>query len=138
MNILMSIIEKKLSIIGTNVEHNRYLFRALQHSIIGFLSIIGTPLHRTTHYHKDGHIHSTMLGGHIPSSTTTNKCLLRCVNTSTSIRIDRVCTTHAKKLQSGLNPDSPIHLPSRIQSGFRWIQLDFVGVWPQLSTYANA
>ena len=39
----------------------------------------------------------------------------------------------AIRTQSGLNPDSPIHLPSRIQSGFRWIQLDLVGVWPQLS-----
>ena len=39
---------------------------------------------------------------------------------------------------TGLNPDSTIHPPSRIRSGFRWIQLDFVGVWPQLSAYANA
>ena len=57
---------------------------------------------------------------------------LRCIRTSTSIWIQPglIASTYAlKKLQSGLNPDSPIHLPSRIQSGFRWIRLDFVGAW---------
>ena len=34
-----------MSIIGAFVEHNRYSFGAVQHSIIGrFLSIIGAPL----------------------------------------------------------------------------------------------
>ena len=37
--------EHNLSIIGTFVEHNRKIFGAVQHSIIGyFLSIIGSAL----------------------------------------------------------------------------------------------
>ena len=41
----VTFIEHSLSIIGAFVEHNRKIFGAVQHSIIGkFLSIIGSAL----------------------------------------------------------------------------------------------
>ena len=41
--------EHNLSILGVFVEHNRKIFGAVQHSIIGyFLSIIGSALHVST------------------------------------------------------------------------------------------
>ena len=50
--------EHNLSIIGTFVEHNRKIFRAVQHSIIGyFLSIIGSALLK-----GDGHLTPNYIG----------------------------------------------------------------------------
>ena len=56
--------------------------------------------------------------------------------TPDSTQIDRVRTTRAKKLQSGLNPDSPIHLPLGFNpdsDGFDWISW---GRGHRLSAYA--